>query len=89
MYASKNPYKDTFIMSSNQILETDSVYEQIDVTVIDSIQSHALPPEPNSATVSLQADSQSIETCKVFSVSIPPTSDPERYAISSRLRSSH
>ena len=89
MYANKNAYKDTFVISSTEISETDSVYEKIDVTVMDSIQTRALPPQPNSATVSLQAHNQSITSGRMLSVSIPPTHDAEEYEIPSPVRSSH
>ena len=76
-------------MSSNEILETDSVYEQVAVTVVDSIQNCILLLEPNSATISLHTHNQCIESGRVLSVSIPPTHDPEDYAIPSAVRSSH
>ena len=84
MYATNNAYNDTFIMSSNEIYETESFYEEVDVAVIESIQSRALPPKPNSAT-----HNESIELGRVLSVSIPPSHDAEDYAIPSPVRSSH
>ena len=86
MYASKNAYKDHFVksLSSNETLETDFIYEEVDATIINSMQSRALPPEPNSATISLHTHNQSIEAGRVPSVSIPPTHhDQEDYAIPS------
>ena len=43
----------------------------------------------NNATVSLQTYNQSIESGRMFPVSIPPTYDADYYTIPSHVRSSH